>query len=673
MTKWWKKLIEAENVRTLDYENNIIEIISMITLVGLSIVNLVYFTTFHIIDYKYTIVNTLILLSFVFFLYVIRNMVKNSLFRSQCSIIHGVVLLTVMFFRYYPIIGPTVWTYSFVIIMIFMLRENLSGIILLALTFFMLGIYGFKSDMTFTIDQYYHVSQFIAFTTLFLVSRMVYSIHLYEGKQLRNKNVVLKRLSDEKMQINQKLIKEINRHKKTLNQLDVSEKRFKAMIHASPDIIFKVNEKGEFLDCEVGSEQLLYRDKQFFIGKRVLEVLPPDVAYQTMEKIEAVIERGSIERFEYILEIQGEFINFEARFVKLNMEEVFIIVRDITELIKHQNEIEYLSFHDQLTGLYNRHYFEAEVKRINTERNMPLSIIMIDVNGLKMTNDAFGHQKGDELLKCVSKLLIQACRSDDIIARMGGDEFVILLPKTSHDEIEKLVARIQTTIEKYIHQEFLVSIAIGYETKISASQPLHDVLIKAEEKMYKMKINNAQRIRKEYIDLIKSYLFEKCPTEKLHSDHVRSLVIQLGRAMNLDKEDIRTIELAAVLHDVGKITLVEELQNCEKEILVFEVSMMKRHLETGYHILKSVDEYIAVAEIVLSHHEFWDGSGYPRGLSGKDIPLGARILRVAEKYDRMTQFSNIPHKEAMAELCEYAGSRYDEKVVEAMKMVSAHK
>ncbi|MDZ5035172.1 GGDEF domain-containing protein, partial [Clostridium perfringens] len=121
---------------------------------------------------------------------------------------------------------------------------------------------------------------------------------------------------------------------------------------------------------------------------------------------------------------------------------VALAFRDVSEKKERQEKIEYLSFYDQLTGLYNRRFFEEELKRLDTKSNLPITLVIIDVNGLKLTNDAFGHLEGDKLLQKVAKVIKKECRNEDIISRIGGDEFTIILPKTSSEETEKILNRI---------------------------------------------------------------------------------------------------------------------------------------------------------------------------------------------------------------------------------------
>ena len=238
-----------------------------------------------------------------------------------------------------------------------------------------------------------------------------------------------------------------------------------------------------------------------------------------------------------------------------------LVFRDATEKKEKQQRIEYLSYHDQLTGLYNRHFFEEEIKRLDVDRNLPFSIAMIDVNGLKLTNDAFGHEAGDLLLKSVSEVLNSECRADDIISRVGGDEFVILLPKTSHAETELIVKRIYKAIESQKINRIILSVSIGWETKTNSQEDIKEVYSKAEDYMYRKKITESQSMRNQTIKVIMHTLHETNSREKLHSERVSKLSRIIGEAMKLEEEVLKELEIIGLMHDIGKIAINNNILN----------------------------------------------------------------------------------------------------------------
>ncbi|MDD3172550.1 MAG: diguanylate cyclase, partial [Herbinix sp.] len=161
---------------------------------------------------------------------------------------------------------------------------------------------------------------------------------------------------------------------------------------------------------------------------------------------------------------------------------------EINERTKREEEIRYLSYHDILTGLYNRRFFEEEIKRLDTERNLPISIIMGDVNGLKFINDNYGHEKGDEQLRKVAAGIQIACRADDIVARWGEDEFVVLLLKTKYEEVERIINRIKEQCSKEFVNDMSINISFGWDTKNNSNEEILIVLKNAENCMYEKKL-----------------------------------------------------------------------------------------------------------------------------------------------------------------------------------------
>jgi len=244
-----------------------------------------------------------------------------------------------------------------------------------------------------------------------------------------------------------------------------------------------------------------------------------------------------------------------------NIQGVIIVFRDITEEKRRQDEIYYMSYHDPLTGLYNRRFFEEEIKRLDTERNLPISIIMGDCNGLKLTNDAFGHSVGDRLLKKVAEAIKSACRADDIVARWGGDEFIILLPKTKKEEAKAIVERIKNICSNIKIDSINVSISFGYDTKESIDEDIFKMLRSAEDYMYRHKVIESNSMRGNIINVILNTLYEKNPREERHSKRVSELCQRIGVAMGLSETEINKLKVSGLLHDIGKIAIEERVLN----------------------------------------------------------------------------------------------------------------
>jgi diguanylate cyclase (GGDEF)-like protein/putative nucleotidyltransferase with HDIG domain len=350
-----------------------------------------------------------------------------------------------------------------------------------------------------------------------------------------------------------------------------------------------------------------------------------------------------------------------------NARKVVGTIQDITERKNREEEISYLSYHDQLTGLYNRRFYEEELKRLDTERNLPLTIAMGDVNGLKLINDSFGHYMGDELLKKVAQVIKTGCRADDIIARLGGDEFVMILPKTSTIETEKMILRIKELLQVEKIGALDISVSFGFETKIKKDDSIDEIIKNTEDHMYRHKLYEGLSIRSKTIDLIMNTLYEKNNREMLHSKRVSALCEAIAIKLGMDKDDINQIRLAGLMHDIGKIGIDEKILNKPDKLNNEEWKEIQRHSEIGYRILSSVNEFSEIADYVLEHQERWDGNGYPRKLKGEEISLQARIIAVADAYDAMTTqrtYGNtLSEEEAIIEINKCSGIQFDPNIV----------
>jgi len=351
-----------------------------------------------------------------------------------------------------------------------------------------------------------------------------------------------------------------------------------------------------------------------------------------------------------------------------NITGLWGVAQDITERKKAEGELLYQSNHDHLTGLHNRRYFEKKLRMLDTRKDLPLSIIMCDVNGLKLINDSFGHDSGDALLMCAAKTLKGACREHDVIARIGGDEFVIILPRTVWDETEQITSDMKELASKEFVSNIELSISFGYDTKTMESQSITAVVANAENHMYTQKLYERSSIRSKTIDLIMDTLFEKSKREAMHSSRVSNICQTIASKMNFKKDAVNQMRIAGLIHDIGKIGVDENILNKPGRLTPEERKVIEGHPEIGWKILSSTTEFLKLSQFVLSHHENWDGSGYPNGLKGEEIQLEARIISVADSYDAMTSERSyrkgMTREAAIEELRRCSGTQFDPKIVD---------
>lgn len=323
---------------------------------------------------------------------------------------------------------------------------------------------------------------------------------------------------------------------------------------------------------------------------------------------------------------------------------------DISERIRHEEEISFLSYHDYLTGLYNRIFFEAEKKRLNQKEFLPISIIMGDLNGLKLINDAFGHEEGDNLLIEIGKILRESCREQDIIARIGGDEFCILLPNTDGTETQMVCSKIYKACDNYKYynkgKSFYPSISIGHSTKYEEEESIDVILKNAEDFMSRQKLLESKSTHSSIITYIRTSIFEKSQETEEHAERLAMMAKEIGKAIGLKDEKMDELELLATLHDIGKISIDANILTKPGKLTEDEWGIMKKHPEIGYRITMASYELMPIAFYIQCHHERWDGKGYPQGLKGDEIPLLSRIIAIVDSFDAMT--NDRPYRKAMS-------------------------
>jgi diguanylate cyclase (GGDEF)-like protein/PAS domain S-box-containing protein len=343
-------------------------------------------------------------------------------------------------------------------------------------------------------------------------------------------------------------------------------------------------------------------------------------------------------------------------------------ISNIDKRKKLEQNLEIYSYKDSLTNLYNRRYLEEQIKRLNKSRNGPISVIMADINGLKFTNDTFGHKMGDKLIKTISTVLCSTLRGNEIIARTGGDEFTIILENTNIEQVKVVLNRLKSTIKKTKCENLPISISFGEATRIDNQTSLQETIAKAEDKMYSNKTVDRIHQAQNQTAMLLHLLYELDPYGKNHAENVANLASQFGSFLSLKKEEITVLEQAAQLHDIGKIKFPRELLESAKKFTPTERKAIKEHSAIGSRILASIPTHKQISHLVLCHHEFYNGKGYPNHLVAEEIPYLSRIINIVDAYDAMTNkrfYQKTRSKqEAIDELKRCKGSQFDPKITD---------
>ncbi len=343
-------------------------------------------------------------------------------------------------------------------------------------------------------------------------------------------------------------------------------------------------------------------------------------------------------------------------------------IRDITDKKQFEKKIKHLSFNDSLTGLYNRAYLEEEIKRLDTKRQLPISVIMADLNGLKLVNDSYGHSVGDKMLIKAAQILDSQCRKEDIVGRWGGDEFFIFLPQTYEEKAKQICERIREACHKAYIEDVPISLALGTASKNHAEKNISEVLSEAENEMYKQKLSESRSTRSGVLNALLKALESKSYETNEHIRWMKDYAVKLGEKINLSDLELNRLKLLVTLHDIGKINISQEVLTKSGSLDEKEWELIRTHPEIGYRIARSTDEFSHVAEEILSHHERWDGKGYPKGLKGEEIPLLSRIVAIADAYEVMC--SGRPYKNSLSmeeiieEFNDSSGKQFDPNLVE---------
>ncbi|AUD63761.1 hypothetical protein BK010_09215 [Tenericutes bacterium MO-XQ] len=319
---------------------------------------------------------------------------------------------------------------------------------------------------------------------------------------------------------------------------------------------------------------------------------------------------------------------------------------DITERKISEQKINYASKHDVLTGLPNRTYFDTVIRRLDQDKYYPLSISIIDIDGLKLINDTYGHDVGDEAILTFANLLSTSCKGHSFIARIGSDEFGVIFAKSDTEKFNDLKNKLFVELANIKIRDIPLSASCGTAVKTSESQHIEDVLIQAENDMYAQKTLHNQSSRNQVIMALFDSLKDKYEAERNHSDRVSHYCLLMGEKLNLTQQEKLELEFAGRMHDIGKITIPDNILKKPGKLTDEEWVIMKNHTINGYQILRSADKYSNLADYALTHHERWDGKGYPKGLSGENIPLFSRIIGIADAFEAMT--SDRPYRKAMA-------------------------
>lgn len=426
---------------------------------------------------------------------------------------------------------------------------------------------------------------------------------------------------------------------------------------------YDLENAGVWADCVRRAEPVIHNDYESLPHRRGQ---PPGHPHILRELVLPVFKEDSIVA---LLGVGNKRIDY----THADIETVSLLANlawDIVERKQMEKKLKEMSIYDSLTGLYNRNFFEEEMKRLSDGRYNPLGIIVCDMDGLKFVNDTLGHEAGDDILINAADILRNNFRASDIIARIGGDEFVVLLTDTPPQVMEKIMGKIRQAVQEYndLEPKVPLSLSMGYAFEEEGAVDMHALFREADNRMYREKIQREGSARNAILQALTSSMEARDLNTEYHCDRIQELSVSFARLLNLSQEVINDLHLLALFHDLGKVDIPDSILFKTGALTEEERQQMRQHCEIGHRIASSVPNLEPIADFILKHHERWDGEGYPLGLSGQDIPLPCRILAIVDAYDAM--ISEGPYRRAMtrenaiAELERCAGTQFDPDLVE---------
>lgn len=476
---------------------------------------------------------------------------------------------------------------------------------------------------------------------------------------------------------------DITELKEAQRTLEVSQKFCLDLVHCLPDPTFAINTHGEIVAWNKAIELLTGHDVEMMIGKGNYEYAMAVLGERRPLLIDYLLDRTINLSSEYSqLRQEGETISAEIyapllkggkgahiwgsaaliRDIDGKVMGAIETIKDFTDYIETKKKLQYYSMNDILTGLYNRSYFEEEIKRLNHTRFLPLSVIICDVDGLKLINDSLGHMQGDDLLRATANVLRSAFRASDAISRIGGDEFAVILPHTDDHTTQEIIKRINTAVDAYNKDssEYHLSLTVGYAT---GNLPLNQLIIEADNNLIRNKMQHSATAKHLFTKSLTSLLAER---DFINDGHVQRLIVLaelMADHINLTLTERTDLLNLAKFHDIGKVAIPDKILFKPTTLTPQEMQEIKKHAEIGYRIAKSSPELSHIANYILHHHEWWNGEGYPLGLKEKEIPLLSRILSILDAYDAMSnkrpQRGALSQTEVLNEMTKLSGVQFD--------------
>ncbi|HSL93638.1 MAG TPA: diguanylate cyclase [Bacillota bacterium] len=347
--------------------------------------------------------------------------------------------------------------------------------------------------------------------------------------------------------------------------------------------------------------------------------------------------------------------------------------RDMTERREMEERLRYLSVVDQLTGLGNRNFFEQYLEGLNAKGATGVGVLFCDIDGLKFVNDTMGHAVGDRVLQAAAAAMREGVNRQHIVARVGGDEFAVVVENTDATYMAGLAREVRRRVEEaanFTEMPVPINLSVGYSVSEKSFVPISRILKAADDNMYRDKLTRSRGRHEAAVKALLEALERRDLNGPGHAGRLTALLEGFAGELKLGENVVSHLRLLAQFHDVGTVGISESLFFKSEPLTKSELAEIRRHSETGHRIAQYLPDLLPLADDILKHHEWWNGEGYPLGLSGEEIPLTARLLSLADALDAM--LCNRPYREALSpeqaisQIEQNSGKQFDPSLVKTL-------
>jgi len=446
-----------------------------------------------------------------------------------------------------------------------------------------------------------------------------------------------------------------------IHDLEKINARNRAIILTIPDILLVCDMDGNISPFTKEEKTKDNIQEHFLKNPEIMQVL-----YDTARQVK---QNQSFFIKELKMQIEDQIYYFEARFHESETKEILIMIRNMTERIRIEYRLREMVERDELTNLYNRRIFEETMNKYNGSELEKIAIISIDINGLKFINDTLGHQAGDKIIIACSVIVSEAFENKGLIFRIGGDEFGVILENIEEIQVEKMLNQLSMTTEGYnaANQNSNLSLAFGYSYHMKGTIDMEYMFQIADNNMYQNKLLKKESTRGTFVKTFMKALEAKDYISEGHVIRMEKLAVLIGEAISMHQDQLDRLVLLTKFHDIGKIGIPDSILKKPAKLTEDEWKVMYTHSAIGERIAIESTEIKDIAPLILHHHEKWNGTGYPEGLSKEEIPIECRILAIVDSFDAMTNdrpyHKAMSEREATEEIVSCSGSYYDPMLV----------